>query len=184
MATLDHHLHPSTFTMCHQVRLRASMYPPVQPKASTYHPARRRAIAQVLRRASTCRSPIRMAAHLAYRTHSAHQHMLQYHTPRVSTAQTLPPVLQGHQSNTPQPTLPAPQTAFQSTTTSTAHTLPSHPALSTAPPSPQQNTAPRHPSHPRCLRLRLRPSASLRRLVKCPHRSCPTPSPRHRNTTP
>jgi hypothetical protein len=142
-------------------------------------PAHRRA---ARRKAITWYIHYKMAALSVFRTHLVLRNRRQYRTPRVSTAQTRPPVLRAHQSNTLQQIHLVPPTVYQYTTTLTAPTRLSHPAPPTAPPSPQRSTALQLLYQHICPLPRPHPCVSRRRHHKCRHRSYPTLFPRLRNT--
>jgi hypothetical protein len=149
MVILHRHPHRSTFHKC----------PPVQRRAARP-------------RAPTCRSYYKTAARLVSQIHSAHHNRRHYHMLKVLIAQTRRPALQAHQSNILRQTHPVPRTAYQYITTSTAHTLLSHPAPPTGLLSPLKNTALRLLYQHTCPLQRPHQCASPHHHRKCPHRSC------------
>jgi hypothetical protein len=149
MGTLRRHRLRSIFHKC----------PPAQRRA-----ARRRAI--------TCHSHFKTAAHSVSQIHSAHPNKRPYHMPKVSIVQTRRPVPRARQSNTLQQTRPVLRMAYQYTTTSTAHTLPFHPAPPTALLSHQRSTALQLLYQRTCPLQRPHQCALPRHHRKCPHKSC------------
>jgi hypothetical protein len=152
--TLHRHPRPSIFRKC----------PPVQRRAA-------------LRRAPTCHSYYKTAAHSVSQIHLAHHNRRLCHMPKVSTAQTRRPARLAHRSNTLQQTHRVPQMAYQYTTTSTAHILPSHLALPTDHLSLPKNIALQLLYQPTCPLQRPHQCASPHHHRKCPHRSCLILSP-------
>lgn len=137
-----------------------------------YPPARQRAIIK-------CHNHNKTAAHSISQTRLALHNIPLCRMHRALIVQTHQQVSPAHLSNTPQRTHLVLQTAYQYTTTSTAHTPPSHPAQRTALPSHRQNTA--HPLHCRhtCHLQHQHRCASLHRRRKCPRKCCRIPFPRH-----